>query len=60
MKEYLISSIGFIIAFSGWAKVLYDYVTSRPKIRGQVFQVMRGQMDDPRSKGKRFEALLGQ
>jgi hypothetical protein len=58
MKEYLISSIGFIIAFSGWAKVLYDYVTSRPKIRGQVFQVMRGQMDDPRSKGKRFEAFI--
>lgn len=58
MKDYTIPIIGFIIAFSGWVKVFYDYVTSRPKIRGQVFQVMRGQMDDPRNKGKRLEAFI--
>jgi hypothetical protein len=52
------SIVTLVIALSGWAKVLYDYVASRPKIRGQVFQVMRGQMDDPNNKGKHFEAFI--
>ncbi|HOX41775.1 MAG TPA: hypothetical protein PK263_06345 [bacterium] len=33
-----------IVSLSGWGKVLYDYLSSKPKIKGQVFQVMRGQM----------------
>lgn len=58
MKDNLITIISFAIALSGWVKVFYDHVTSRPKIRGQVFQIMRGQMDDPNHKGKRFEAFI--
>lgn len=58
MKEYLTTLIGFVVALSGWAKVFYDYVTSKPKIRGQVFQVMRGQMDDPNNKGQYLEAFI--
>jgi len=58
MKDYLIPIVSFIVALSGWAKVFYDYVASRPKIRGQVFQVMMGQMNDPNHKGKRLEAFV--
>jgi hypothetical protein len=31
-----------IAAFSGWAAVLYDRLSQRPKIRGRVFQVIKG------------------
>lgn len=41
---YIITSA---IALSGWATVYYNYVTSVPKISGQVFQVMVGQMKHP-------------
>jgi hypothetical protein len=58
MNDYTLPVIGFVIALSGWAKVLYDYVTSRAKIRGQVFQLITGQMNDPRTPGKRLEAFI--
>jgi hypothetical protein len=58
MNNYTLHIIGFIIALSGWAKVIYDYVTSRPRIRGQVLQVMRGQMTDPRDGEKRLSAVI--
>ena len=38
-----IQLLGMLVALSGWGKVAYDYVTGRPRIRGRVFQVMRGQ-----------------
>src|ERR1035437_150038 len=47
MAEYLTTLAGPIIALSGWGKVLYDHVTSRPKICGRVFQVVLGQMANP-------------
>jgi len=47
MAEYLTTLVGPIIALSGWAKVLYDHVTSRPRICGRVFQVILGQMANP-------------
>lgn len=58
MKEYLITIIGFFIAFSGWGKVLYDHVTSRPKIRGRIFQVIIAQMADPINTGNSLTAFI--
>lgn len=58
MKEYLTTIIGFGIAFSGWVKVLYDHVTSRPKIRGRVFQMMRAQMAHPQKQGGSLAAFI--
>lgn len=45
MSETDLKVIGFLLALSGWGKVYYDFVTSRPKIKGQVFQVMHGVSD---------------
>jgi hypothetical protein len=39
--------LGLLLALSGWAKVIFDYVTGRPRIRGRIFTVMRGQMPNP-------------
>ncbi|MFA5914336.1 MAG: hypothetical protein WC830_12335 [Burkholderiales bacterium] len=44
-----IQAFGLLLALSGWGKVAYDYVTARPRIRGRIFNVMRGQMKDPRN-----------
>lgn len=44
--------LGLLLALSGWAKVAYDYVTARPKIRGRIFNVMRGQMQHPSDAAK--------
>ena len=47
MAECLTTLVGPIIALSGWGKVLYDHVTSKPKICGRVFQVVLAQMANP-------------
>ena len=38
-----IQGLGLFLALSGWGKVAYDHITTRPKLRARVFQVMRGQ-----------------
>ncbi len=43
-----IQAFGLLLALSGWGKVVYDFVAARPRIRGRIFNVMRGQMNDPR------------
>jgi hypothetical protein len=58
MNEYIIPVLSLVIGLSGWGKVLYDLVTSRPKIRGRVFQVIRAQMEDPRKKGANVSAFI--
>src|SRR5258708_10682439 len=50
--------IGLVIGLSGWGKVLYDYITSTPRIRGQVFQVMRGTMEHERQRLTMFTTYL--
>lgn len=42
-----IQALGLLLALSGWGKVVYDYVAARPKIRGRIFNVMRGHMKHP-------------
>jgi hypothetical protein len=58
MNQYIIPILSLLIGFSGWGKVLYDLVTSRPKIRGRVFQVIQGQMADPNKKGGTLAAFI--
>ncbi len=57
-KEITITIIALLIALSGWGKVLYDYITSKPKIRGRVFQVMRGQMNHPQRSEEQLATFL--
>ena len=58
MKIDLTTIIGFSIALSGWGKVIYDHVTSRPKIRGRIFQMIKAQMAHPQDKGKILSAFI--
>ena len=55
--EYLYPTVTVIVALSGWGKVLYDYLQTEPKIKGQVFQVMRGFMDHPDIHGQKMTAF---
>ena len=36
-----------VIALSGWTTLLYNWFTSKPKIRGQIFNVITGSMPNP-------------
>lgn len=36
----------YIIALSGWGKILYDYMVSSPKVEGKIFTVITGQSND--------------
>jgi hypothetical protein len=58
MKIDLPTVIGFGIALSGWGKVVYDHVTSRPKIRGRIFQMMKAQMAHPQEREKVLSAFI--
>ena len=39
-----ILTISILVAFSGWAKFLYDILTNKPKISGQIVNVIIGDM----------------
>jgi hypothetical protein len=58
MTEYIYPTITVIIALSGWGKVIYDYLETEPKIKGQVFQVIRGNMDDPNTHSKQLTTFI--
>ena len=47
--DFLYYALSTVLALSGWAKIVYDYVTARPKIKTQIFQVMTGQMPHPQT-----------
>lgn len=36
-----------VIDLSGWTTLLYNWFTSKPKIKGQIMNVMSGDMQDP-------------
>ena len=54
----LITIIGFCLALSGWGKVICDHVTSRPKIRGRIFQMIKSQMAHPQEGDKVLTAFI--
>lgn len=56
--DYLYRGLLILITLSGWGKVLYDYLSGRPKIRGQVFQVMRGTMPHPEKPGHHLSTFV--
>ena len=43
----IIAVISILVALSGWGKIIYDWFTSKPKIKGQIFNVIIGDMPDP-------------
>ncbi len=54
-----IQALGLLLALSGWGKVVYDYVAARPRIRGRIFNVMRGQMKHPSDEAKTLTSFIG-
>ncbi len=46
-KNIIFFLISSLIALSGWGTVIYNHITSTPKIKGRVLNVMRGNMNDP-------------
>ena len=55
---HLATIIGYVIAFSGWGKVLYDHVSSKPKIRGRVLNMMRALWPNPVQNGETLAAFI--
>jgi hypothetical protein len=45
MPKWLLALIPWLLALSGWVKLVYDHVTSRPLIRGRILNVIRGRQD---------------
>lgn len=43
--QVLLTSFGLVIALSGWAKVLIDHVSARPKVHGRLINVMKGRIE---------------
>jgi hypothetical protein len=39
--------IATVAAISGWATVVYEYFSDKPKIKGKILQVMRGTFQNP-------------
>ena len=53
-----VQGLGLVLTLSGWGKVVYDHISSKPKIRGRVFQVMRGCMPHPERQGQKLTTFL--
>ena len=45
--EQTFTIIALIFAFSGWGKIIYEWQTSKPKIKGKIFNVMTGSSGPP-------------
>jgi hypothetical protein len=54
----VIPLISLIFGFSGWIAFLYDYYSSRPKIRGKILNVMRGQFDNPQKPSEKLTVFI--
>jgi len=49
--------ISILVAFSGWAKFLYDIFTRNPKIHGRIFNVIVGGMSNPKNQSEKYSAF---
>jgi hypothetical protein len=47
----MVTWVTVLLALSGWGKVAYDYLSGQPLVRGQIFNVIRGEMDNPQGPG---------
>ncbi|MBN1366252.1 MAG: hypothetical protein JW976_15735 [Syntrophaceae bacterium] len=45
-NNIILNIIGWFIALSGWGTVIYNHVTSTPKIKGRLLNVMRGSINN--------------
>jgi hypothetical protein len=50
--------ISTILGISGWAKLAYDYIVSKPKIAGRVFNIITGSMPHPNIPNKQLTTFL--
>jgi hypothetical protein len=46
-----------LIGFSGWVTFLYTYLSGRPKIKGKILQVMRGNFPNPGNPSETLASL---
>jgi hypothetical protein len=47
MDDSFLKTITILVALSGWFKVVYDHISSSPKISGRLLVVLRGQTESP-------------
>jgi len=50
--------ISILVALSGWGTFIYNITTSTPKISGQIFTVIIGQMDNPENPSEKLTSFM--
>ncbi len=53
--DAMIKAAAALFAFSGWFKVYYDHISSKPKIAGRLLTSMNGKMD---VKGRQYSSFV--
>lgn len=43
----VIAIVAIIVALYGWTTLLYNWITSKPKIKGKIFNVITGDLKNP-------------
>lgn len=56
--QWFIPLLGILVALSGWATFLNERLTSKPKIKGQILNVMTGTMVKPNNSTKRWTVFM--
>lgn len=49
---------GLALALSGWGKVLFDLWVANPRVKGRIFNIMRGQMPEPGVAGQTLTSFV--
>jgi hypothetical protein len=54
----IISIVALLVSVSGWATFIYSIVTSTPKISGQIFNIIIGQMQNPNNSNQQLTSFI--
>jgi len=57
-SSQLLSILSYILAFSGWVKIINDWITNKPKIQGRIFNVLTARSGPPTLPEERTIFLL--
>src|SRR4030043_2100980 len=50
--------IGAVGTISGWAAYAYTYLSDKPKVKGKILQVMKGNMQNPMQPSERLTSFI--
>lgn len=53
-----VNYLSYLLALSGWTKLIYDYIAAKAKIRGRIFGVIRGHIPNLVKEGDLMTAFL--